>query len=265
MTKAWLFLRAVAYLLWLTVTVIPYASAVLVVSIFIRGTPLYWMCAFWLGMATWGARFFLGIRYRVSGLDQLPKAPLMLLSKHQSAWETLAYPSIMPNPLSYVFKRELLYVPFFGWSMARLDMVHIDRGRVTQAWAKVARQGKQFLAQGNWVIMFPEGTRMPRGTQGQYKTGGTRLAIQAGVPVVPIAVTSAKCWPKGSFIKFPGIIDVSIGSPIPSVGRRPDELMREVETWIEAEMHRLDPAAYPSVGTDTSGSTASAGAAAVTH
>jgi 1-acyl-sn-glycerol-3-phosphate acyltransferase len=245
--RAWLFVRAVVFFIWLAVTVIPYATAVLIVSIFIRGTPLYWMCAFWLSMATWGAKVFLGIRYRITGLQELPDRPLMLLSKHQSAWETLAYPSFMPHPLSYVFKRELLYVPFFGWSMARLDMVHIDRGRRTEAWAKVSRQGKQFLEQGNWVIMFPEGTRAPRGTQGQYKGGGARLAIQNGVPVVPIAVTSAKCWPKGSFIKFPGMVDVSIGPAIDSVGRKPEDLTREVEAWIEAEMRRLDPTAYAPV------------------
>jgi len=247
MTKAWLTLRAVAYMAWLTLTVIPYATAVLIVSIFIRGTPLYWMCAYWLKIATLGAKWILGIQFRVTGLEQLPRGPLMLLSKHQSAWETLAYPMIMPVPLSYVFKRELLYVPFFGWSMARLDMVHIDRGRASQAWAKVASQGKKFLAQGNWVIMFPEGTRIPRGERGAYKTGGTRLAIQAGVPVVPIAVSSAKCWPKGSFLKTPGVVDVSIGKPIESTGRRPDDLMREVETWIEAEMRRIDPTAYEGV------------------
>lgn len=248
MKKAWLILRNVAYTLWLVATVVPYATLVLFTSIFLRGTPLYWMCVVWLRMAMWGARVILGIRHRVQGLEQLPAAPLLLLSKHQSAWETLAYPTLMPMPLSYVFKRELLFVPFFGWSMARLDMVHIDRGRTTQAWAKVARQGRQFLDQGNWVIMFPEGTRTPRGSQGPYKTGGTRLAIQAGVPVVPIAVTSARCWPKGRFLKQPGLIEVSIGQPIESAGRKPDDLMREVEAWIEAEMRRLDPQAYAANG-----------------
>ena len=162
----------------------------------------------------------------------------MLLSKHLSTWETFAYPALMPHPLAYVFKRELLYIPFFGWAMARMDMIHIDRSKRTQAWAKVAEQGKRLMAQGNWVIMFPEGTRAPRGGKGDYKSGGTRLAIAAGVPVVPIAVSSAKCWPRKSFLLKPGVIDVSIGKPIASVGRRPDELMHEVEQWIETEMRR---------------------------
>ena len=100
------------------------------------------------------------------------------------------------------------------------------------------------LAQGVWIIMFPEGTRIPRGRQGTYKTGGTRLAVATGAPVVPVAVSSAKVWPRKAFIKRPGLVDVVIGRPIPSQGRDPDELMREVEAWIEAEMRRLDPEAY---------------------
>jgi 1-acyl-sn-glycerol-3-phosphate acyltransferase len=108
----------------------------------------------------------------------------------------------------------------------------------------VVEQGKQLLAKGIWVIMFPEGTRIPRGESGNYKSGGTRLAVATGAPVIPIAVASARCWPRKAFIKHPGVVDVSIGKPIPSQGRAADELMREVEAWIEAEMRRLDPEAY---------------------
>ena len=150
----------------------------------------------------------------------------------------------MPHPLCYVFKRELLWIPFFGWAMARLDMVHIDRSRRNEAWNRVAEQGRRYMAQGNWVIMFPEGTRIPRGQAGIYKSGGTRLAITTGAAVLPIAVSSARCWPRRSFVLRPGTIDVSIGPTIDSAGRQPDELMREVEHWIEAEMRRIDPTAY---------------------
>ena len=152
--------------------------------------------------------------------------------------------ALMPHPLAFVFKRELLYIPFFGWAMGRMDMIHIDRSQRAQAFSKVVEQGKRLLARGTWVIMFPEGTRIPRGEKGQYKTGGTRLAIETGAPVIPVAVTSGKCWPRKAFIKTPGVVDISIGKPIPSAGRKPEELMREVEEWIEAEMHRLDPEAY---------------------
>jgi len=125
-----------------------------------------------------------------------------------------------------------------------MDLIHIDRSKRAEAWAKVAEQGRRYMSQGNWVIMFPEGTRTPRGSQGTYKHGGTRLAVETGRPVVPIAVTSARCWPRKSFLLRPGVIDISIGAPIDSTGRAADELMREVERWIEAEMRRLDPDAY---------------------
>jgi 1-acyl-sn-glycerol-3-phosphate acyltransferase len=242
-------LRSLLFVLWLSVTVVPWAIAVLLMSIAVRGERIYWACTGWLRIAIWGARVICGVRARVQGLENVPAAggreSVILLSKHQSTWETFAYPTLMPHPLAYVFKRELLYVPFFGWAMSRMDMIHIDRSKRAEAWNRVAEQGRRLAAQGVWVIMFPEGTRIDRGRQGTYKNGGTRLAVTTGQPVVPIAVTSARCWPRKSFLLRPGTVDVSIGPPIPSTGREPDELMREVEAWIEAEMRRLDPEAYP--------------------
>ena len=244
--------RSLLFIAWLAITVVPWALAVLLASIFLRGDPLYWMCANWLSVAMWGCRTICGVRMRVQGMSNLPPAdrqsPVILLSKHQSTWETFTYPTIMSHPLAYVFKRELLYIPFFGWAMGRLDMIHIDRSRRTEAWNKVAEEGRRFMADGHWVIMFPEGTRTPRGSQGAYKAGATRLAVTTGVPVVPIAVTSARCWPRKSFVLRPGVVDISIGKPIPALGREPDELMREVEGWIESEMRRLDPEAYQPAG-----------------
>ena len=241
-------LRSALFVAWMAVTVVPYALAVLLASIVIRGDTLYWICVAWLRAVIWGASNICGVRHRVSGMERLPSAdplaPVILVPKHQSTWETFAFPTVMSHPLAYVFKRELLYIPFFGWAIGRLDMIHIDRSKRNEAWAKVAAQGKALLARGHWVIMFPEGTRTPRGSQGVYKSGATRLAVATGAPVVPIAVSSAKCWPRKSLLLRPGTIEISIGAPISCAGREPDELMREVETWIEAEMRRLDPEAY---------------------
>jgi 1-acyl-sn-glycerol-3-phosphate acyltransferase len=237
-------LRSFVFVLFLTLTVVPWALAVLVYSIFVRGDKVYWLCVGWLNTAIWGAKTICGVRWRMHGTENLPDSPVVLLPKHQSTWETFAFPGLMPHPLAYVFKRELLYIPFFGWAMGRMDMIHIDRSKRTEAWNRVAEQGRKFMAQGHWVIMFPEGTRIARGKKGQYKSGGTRLAVQTQRPVLPVAVTSARCWPRKSFILRPGVIDVSIGPAISSSGREPDELMRDVEAWIEAEMHRLDPEAY---------------------
>lgn len=242
-------LRSTLFFLWMAITVIPWGTFVVLVSIVLRGNTLYWICAGWLRVALWGARLICGVRWRVIGMENVPtaadgQAAVLLASKHQSTWETFAYPALMPHPLCYVFKRELLWIPFFGWSMARLDMIHIDRSRRTEAWNKVAEQGRRIMGLGNWVIMFPEGTRIARGERGTYKTGASRLAIATGVPIVPIAVNSARCWPRRSFLLRPGLVTISIGQPIASEGRAPEELMREVEDWIETEMRRLDPEAY---------------------
>jgi 1-acyl-sn-glycerol-3-phosphate acyltransferase len=242
-------LRSAVFVLWMAATVAPWGIGMLVLSIFIRGKRLYWPTMMWLRMAIWGARVICGVQYRVQGLQHLPpasdeNAAVVLAAKHQSTWETFAFPTLMSHPLAYVFKRELLYIPFFGWAMGRLDMIHIDRSKRAEAWNKVAAQGRRMASQGIWVIMFPEGTRTARGSQGVYKSGASRLAIATGVPIVPIAASSAKCWPRKSFMLRPGVIDVSIGPPIASQGRQPDELMRQVEAWIEAEMRRLDPEPY---------------------
>ncbi len=241
-------LRSTAHMAFMFVTVIPYAT--LIVLARLLGTPgdkLYALAQRWLTLSVDAARVIMGVRYVIQGQDNLPAgetSPAILLVKHQSTYETFLMPAIMPHPLAYVFKKELLYVPFFGWAIGSLDMIHIDRSQRARAFAKVVEQGKALLAKGVWVIMFPEGTRIPRGQCGSYKSGGTRLAIATGAPVIPVAVTSAKCWPRKAFIKYPGVVDVSIGKPISSVGREADELMREVEIWIEAEMQRLDPEAY---------------------
>jgi 1-acyl-sn-glycerol-3-phosphate acyltransferase len=242
--------RSILFFLWMALTVIPWGLSVVLVSPFLSARRLYWMCAGWLMVAIGGARVICGVRRRIQGMENLPtaaerKAAVILVSKHQSTWETFAFPSFMPHPLAYVFKRELLYIPFFGWAMSRLDMIHIDRSKRNEAWNKVAAQGRRLSANGSWVIMFPEGTRIPRGERGIYKSGAARLALATGVPLVPIAVTSARCWPRKSFLLKPGVVDISIGKPIPVAGREADDLMREIEGWIEGEMHRLDPEAYP--------------------
>ena len=245
-------LRSGLHFLWMGVTMLPFALIILVLAAFgVQGDRLYAWAAHWLRWAIGGARVILGVHHRVQGMEHLPvgsNSPAILLVKHQSTYETFLMPVIMPHPLAYVFKKELLKVPFFGWAIGRLDMIHIDRSQRAQAFNKVVAQGRELLARGVWVIMFPEGTRIPRGQRGTYKSGGTRLAVATGAPVIPIAVTSAKCWPRKALIKRAGVVDVSIGQPIETTGRDPEELMRQVEEWIESEMRRLDPEAYATQG-----------------
>ena len=242
-------IRTVTLGVWLTTTVVPVALSIVLASAFVRGKALFAFARLWCQLALWGAERIAGVHARVHGWDHVASAHaanqrLVICAKHQSAWETFFFLATMPRPLAYVFKKELLHVPFFGWAMGRLDMIHIDRKQRSRAFAKVVQQGRRLMQEGVWVIMFPEGTRIPRGQKGEYKSGGARLAIAAGVPVIPIAVTSARCWPTRAFVKRPGVVDISIGKAIPSQGRTAEELMLEVETWIESEMHRLDPEAY---------------------
>ncbi len=242
-------IRSVLHMLWMALTVIPWATAVVLVAPFVSKARVYRLCRGWLALTMHAGGWILGIKNRVSGMEHLPTGAgdgAVLLVKHQSTWEAFCMPPLMPRPLAYVFKRELLSIPFFGWAIGRMDMIHIDRVHRTEALRKVTQQGRRLLGQGVWVIMFPEGTRMARGEKGTYQSSGARLAIDCGVPVIPIAVTSARCWPRKAFVKRPGIVDFSIGPPIATAGRKANDVTREAEAWIEAEMRRLDPEAYRS-------------------
>jgi 1-acyl-sn-glycerol-3-phosphate acyltransferase len=235
-------IRSILHAFWCLFWVIPVAF---VSAPFASGHRQFIFAKFFLARAMYGLRAICGVHWQVQGMENLPKGPAILLVKHQSTLETFLMPLLMPRDLAYVFKKELLYVPFFGWGIGRCDMIHIDRSKRAEAFNKVVEQGQRLLDKGVWVIMFPEGTRIPRGQRGTYRTGGTRLAVATKAPVVPIAVNSALCWPRKAFVKKPGMVTVSIGKPIPSIGREADELMREVEAWIEAEVQRLDPEAFP--------------------
>ncbi len=165
---AWL--RSALLLVLMAVTVVPWALAMLLWSVVRRGEALYWPTVGWLRIAMWGARVICGVRPEVTGLAHLPRAgtreAVLLAPKHQSTWETFFFPTLMPHPLAYVFKRELLMIPFFGWAMGRLDMIHIDRSRRTEAWSKVAEQGRRLFGQGVWVIMFPRARARRAATRG---------------------------------------------------------------------------------------------------
>ncbi len=242
-------LRSSLVFIWMVLSIIPMGLGLLLTSAFLPSAKLWqWFATPWLRGVIGAARWIGGVDYRVEGYENLPSPDdmqrVILVSKHQSTWETFFFPSMMPHLLAYVFKKELLRIPVFGWCMARLEMVHIDRSKRAEAWNKVAQLGQVLMDRGKWIIMFPEGTRSERGSQGVYKSGATRLAVATQAVLIPIAVSSGKCWPRRSFWFIPGMINVSIGRPIPPGDRSPEELMDDVERWIEAEMRRIDPDAY---------------------
>jgi 1-acyl-sn-glycerol-3-phosphate acyltransferase len=196
----------------------------------------------WSRLCVLAAWAICGVRYRVLGTAHMPSQPCVILAKHQSAWETMAFSMIFP-PQAIVIKRELLWIPFFGWGMAMVSPISINRGSGLRALRQMLQQGKDRLQHGFWVTVFPEGTRMKPGERGQYRTGGAAIAVHAKVPVLPVAHNAGVCWPRNAFLKYPGTITVSIGPLISSQGLSAEALTQQVEAWIEAEMPRLDRAA----------------------
>jgi 1-acyl-sn-glycerol-3-phosphate acyltransferase len=236
MSRITLFLRSLLFMLLMTLATVIWAPLCFLFA------PLpykqrYYLTTRWNVFVIWAAKVVCGIHYRIKGQENLPDAPAIVLSKHQSAWETIFLCFTMTRPLVFVFKKELTYIPFFGWGIALLRMIPIDRSKSKDAFAQVVEQGKRRLAGGQWIIMFPEGTRIPVGRKGKYKSGGARLAVETKTMVIPIALNAGECWPKNSFIKNPGVITVSIGKPISPEGLTAAELMQKVENWIESEMH----------------------------
>lgn len=236
-------IRASLYQAFLIITVIPYALACLLWS----PLPQSWryrLTAGWPRLAVWGARVILGIRWEVKGWDNLPDGPGIILSKHQSAWETCFFPAYMPREVCFVYKKELHRIPFFGWGLALLRMIPIDRSKGRDAFEQVVQMGQKRIDEGRWPLLFPEGTRIAPGTAGRYKMGGARLAVRTGTPVIPVAHNAGELWPRRAFIKRPGMITVSIGPTIDPTGLSADQLNEKVRDWIETEMRNLNPERY---------------------
>ena len=230
-------LRSTLYFLLQIIITPPYALVVLATYPL---SPLnrYRVISGWSHIMLFLARFICGVRYCVLGTENIPKKPTIVLSKHQSAWETLAFQQIFP-PQVWVLKKELLHIPFFGWGLAMTSPIAINRSRGKAALKQIIRQGRDRLQKGLWIIIFPEGTRIDPGKKGRYGIGGAWLATNTGVSVVPVAHNAGVLWGKNSFIKFPGTITVSIGEPIDPAGMDANELNNKVEEWIELEVTRI--------------------------
>ena len=184
-----------------------------------------------------------GVRYRVFGLENLPQQPCVILSKHQSAWETLAWQVIFP-PQVWVTKREVLWVPFFGWGLAMLSPIAINRNAGARALRQMVKQGRERLDAGFCIVIFPEGTRVAPGERAAYHPGGAFLTVKTKALAVPVAHNAGYLWRKNAFLKRPGLITVSVGPAISPEGLSASELNQKVEDWIESEMQRLNTVEY---------------------
>jgi 1-acyl-sn-glycerol-3-phosphate acyltransferase len=230
----------------------------LFLAILIAFTPFYWVLVMlsapcprlaryrviigWNRFALWLIRNLLGIAHAVQGRENIPREPCVILSKHQSAWETIAYSAIFP-PHVYVIKRELLWIPFLGWGLGLMSPIAINRADRKRAMQRLIEVGGERLAQGFSIMVYPEGTRVAVGRRGVYKLGGAVIAVDNGAKVLPVAHNAGLVWPRNSFLKHPGTVTVSIGPAIDTVGLTAEQVTRRTEDWIEGEMERLAPPA----------------------
>lgn len=192
----------------------------------------------WARSMIWWLKVTCNISHEITGLENITDKPTIILSKHQSAWETLAFQAIFPTQV-YVLKRELLWIPIFGWGLAMSSPIAIDRSAGREALKKLVANGQARLNRGFWVVIFPEGTRIAPGQHSKYHIGGAWLATHTKSPVLPVAHNAGEYWAKNSFIKKPGVIKIHIGKEIPTTGMKADALNQQVESWIETEMLTL--------------------------
>ena len=193
----------------------------------------------WSRLNLWGLKVFCALTYRLQGEEHLPQQGCIVFAKHQSAWETIALISLIPGPKSWVLKRELLSVPFFGWIMVYFKPIAIDRKSGRKAVDQIVEQGIDRLKTGNYVFIFPEGTRVAPGTRKRYGIGGAILAEKSGYPVLPIAHNAGVFWRRRDIRKYPGVIDVHIGPLIPTEGRSASDINKQAEEWIETAVENL--------------------------
>lgn len=210
-------------------------------SLFVAPLPYLWRYHFitrWSLFNLWWVERICGLGYEVQGLENIPEGPGVVMCKHQSTWETLG---LIPyfTPQTWVLKRELTRIPMFGWALSLLEPIAIDRAGQGEAVRQMLNQGLERLRQGRWVIIYPEGTRVPPGQRGRYHPAGAMLACRAGCPVIPVAHNAGEYWARHQFVKRPGKIQLRIGPPIDTQGRKPKEVTALVEAWIEGQMQEI--------------------------
>lgn len=219
-------------------------ASLVVLCFFLPFHQRYRLTQYWTRFNIWWLRVTCRIDYQVRGTEHIPDRPVIVMAKHQSTWETLFLNRYLP-PMAWVVKRELLWVPFFGWALALVRPIAINRQSGALAVKQVIRKGVEHLRRGQWVLIFPEGTRVAPGVRKRYGMGGAVLAAHSGCPILPVAHNAGECWPRGVFLKRPGTIRVVFGPLIASEGRSPQTLNRQVEDWIEGEMARLGADSAP--------------------
>jgi 1-acyl-sn-glycerol-3-phosphate acyltransferase len=235
-----IFVRSLLYFVAMVISVIVFGLTIAVLGRFVQGDFSDVVATNWGKFNLWLLRVICGLRYEIQGLENLPPSdPIIIMSKHQSAWETISLRGIFRPQQSWVLKKELMQLPFFGWALGFAKSIPIDRAAGRRAIFEVVKQGIERLNEGRYVIIFPEGTRTDPGQRKKYGVGGGVLAEHSGVPVIPVAHNAGVFWRRRGVKKYPGTIQVIIGPAIPSRGKKASQIMREVEDWIEARQDEL--------------------------
>ncbi len=231
-------LRSVLFNLVMWLSVLIYAPLMLPTAL-LPFPARYRIIRQWARFQAFLLKAMCGLDYRVEGREHLPESAAIIMSKHQSAWETIVFQEIFPQQ-TWVLKRDLMWIPLFGWALALLRPIAINRGAGRKAIEQVIEQGRERLQSGIWVVVFPEGTRVAPGTRRRYGIGGAVLAAETGYPVVPVAHNAGSFWPRRGFLKRPGTIRVVIGPVISPHGKSAEEIRRLAEEWIEGAMADLE-------------------------
>ncbi|MEA3638378.1 MAG: lysophospholipid acyltransferase family protein [Lamprobacter sp.] len=229
-------LRALGFEVFLWLSVVIYSTLLLFLAPIFSTARLHLLVLSWERSLLWALCRFCRLSYRVTGQEHLqPGCGQIIFSNHQSAWETIALGPLLPTPHTWVMKRELLRIPFFGWALRLFQPIAIDRSSGRQALKQLLSVGAKRLAEGHLIVIFPEGTRVAPGKLKRFGVGGAMLAAHTGMPVVPIAHNAGYFWGRKPLQKRPGIIDVVIGPPIPTQGLSADRINALAEDWIRAK------------------------------
>jgi 1-acyl-sn-glycerol-3-phosphate acyltransferase len=226
-----LFFRSLSFYIGQIVSTLVFAP--LGVVIFpLKFETRYYLISRWAAFNLWWLKVCCNVSYKIEGQENIPEKPCIIMCKHQSALETLALQLIFV-PQVWILKRELLKIPIYGWGLASMQPIAIDRGSALKSFKQIVAQGCERLKQNLWVIIFPEGTRVAPGEKGKYLPGGGLLAEKSGANIIPVAHNAGYLWPRNSMIKKPGVITFVIGPEIESRNKTAKQITKEVETWIE--------------------------------
>jgi 1-acyl-sn-glycerol-3-phosphate acyltransferase len=232
-------LRSIIYFITMVISTIFFGLAMSTIGLLFPLSVRDWLSQAWANSNLWLMRIICGLKYRIKGTENLPQSAAIIMSKHQSSWETISLKGLLFRQQSWILKRELMWIPIFGWALASIPTIAINRNAGRQALKQIIKQGKKVLDDGRIVVVFPEGTRTAPGEKRKYAIGGAMLAEKSGYPVIPIAHNAGIFWKRRDLKKYPGTIDVVVGAPIETKGKKAGEINRIVETWIEDQVAKL--------------------------